>query len=101
MMEGTVYGTGNIPLLPINGDDLKALANVLNGYLAYVQVAQALANGNGSFLFSVYELRALKEAATGCVALLTRIVPPSVERDEVMESLQALAQQFSQMLSPL
>ena len=101
MMEVTVYGSGNIPLLPIDRDDLQALANVLDGYLAYVQMVHLLAKGDGAFLLSVHELRALKEAAQCLVTLLTRIVPPSGERDGVIESLQALAQQFSQMLSPL
>ena len=100
MMERMVYGSGNIPLLPINSADLKSLADILDGYRAYVQMIHLLAKGEGSFLFSVHELRALKEAASGFVTLLTCIVPQSDERDEVIESLQALAQQFSQMLSP-
>ncbi len=36
-MELMVRGPGNIPLLPITWDDLKAIADVLKGYLAYVR----------------------------------------------------------------
>jgi hypothetical protein len=100
-MDIVVHGLGKIPLLPINSEDLKTLADVLKGYLAYVQVVHLLAKGEESFLFSVHELKALKEAAYGFVTLMTCIVPQSDERDGVIESLQALAQQFSLMLSPL
>ena len=89
-MDVKVYGLGNIPLLPINADDLTALADVLKGYLAYVQVVHLLAKGEESFLFSVHELKALKEAVSGFVTLMTRIVPQSGERDRVIESLQGL-----------
>ena len=99
-MEGTVEGSGSAPLLPLNRDDLRALADVLNGYLTYIQLVHLLAKGEGPLLFSFQELKALKEAAHGFVILLTCIVPPSGERDEAIESLQALSQQFSHMLSP-
>jgi hypothetical protein len=100
-MEVTGPGLGKIPLLPINNEDLKALADVLAGYLAYVKVVRLLAKDEGSFLFSVEELRALKEAAHGFMTLMTRVVPLLGERDEVIEHLQALVQQFAEMLSPL
>ena len=99
-MGGTVEGSGSAPLLPLNRDDLRALADVLNGYLTYIQLVHLLAQGEGPLLFSVQELKALKEAAHGFVMLLTCILPPSDERDGVIESLQALVQQFAQMLSP-
>ena len=99
-MEVTEPGLGKIPLLPINGEDLKAFADVLAGYLAYVKVARLLAKDEGAFLFSAGELGALKEAAHGCVTLMTRVVPASSERDEVIEHLQELYCQFSQMLAP-
>ena len=54
----------------------------------------------GALLFSVDELMALKEAISGFAALITWMVPQSGERDGVIESLQGLYQQFSQMLSP-
>lgn len=122
-MEVTVRGPGNIPLLPIAWDDLKAIESVLKGYLAYVcntmpagakrekriqvlcalqeRVACLLAKGEGALLFSVDELLALKDAISGFAALITWMVPQSGERDGVIESLQALYQQFSQMLSPI
>lgn len=96
----TVDGPGSIPLLPLNSTDLKTLANALNGYLVYLQLVHVLAKGEGPLLFSAQELKALKEAAHGFVALMMCIVPPSGERDGVIESLQALSQQFSYMLSP-
>jgi hypothetical protein len=74
-MELMVRGPGNIPLLPITWDDLKAIADVLKGYLAYVRntmpvgairekqistlqglherVVRLLAKGEGAILFSV------------------------------------------------
>lgn len=100
-MEITGPGLSKIPLLPINSADLKGLADVLAGYLAYIKVVRLLAKDEGSFPFSVEELRALKEAAQGFVALMTCVIPPTSERDEVIEHLRALVQQFTQMLSPL
>jgi len=121
-MEVTVREPGNIPLLPIAWDDLKVLASVLKGYLAYVRktmpagakreqqirilqrlherVAHLLAKGEGALLFSVDELVALKEAISGFAALITWMVPQSSERDRVLESMQGLYQQFAQMLAP-
>ena len=99
-MEGTIEGPDSIPLLPINGADLKTLTNALEGYLVYLQLVHLLAKGEGPLLFSVQELKALKEAAHSFVMLLTCIVPQSGERDGVIESLQALVQQFAHMLSP-
>ena len=121
-MEVTVREPGNIPLLPIAWDDLKVLASVLKGYLAYVRktmpagakreqqirilqrlherVAHLLAKGEGALLFSVDELVALKEAISGFAALITWMVPQSSERDGVIESMQGLYQQFAQMLAP-
>lgn len=101
MMKVTEPGLSKIPLLPINDEDLQELADVLAGYLAYVKVVRLLAKDEGSFLFSIEELRALKEGAHSCVALMTRVAPPSSERDEVIQQLEALVQQFAQMLSPL
>ncbi|HEU0004120.1 MAG TPA: hypothetical protein VFQ36_24660 [Ktedonobacteraceae bacterium] len=99
-MGVTVDGPGSIPLLPLNSADLKALTNALNGYLVYLQLVHLLAKGEGPLLFSVQELKALKEAAHGFVILMTCILPPSGGRDGVIESLQALSQQFAHMLSP-
>ena len=82
-MEVTGPGLDKIPLLPINKEDVKALADVLAGYLAYVKVVCLLAKDEGSFLFSVEELRALKEAAQGLVMLMTRVVSPTSERDDI------------------
>ncbi len=121
-MEVTVRGPGNIPLLPIAWDDLKAIEDVLKGYLAYVRntmpagakrekqvhtlqglherVVHLLTKGEGVLLFSVDELVALKEAIRGFAALITWMVPQSSERDGVIESLQGLYQQFAHMLAP-
>ena len=98
-----VRGNGweTIPLLPLNGDDFKALANALDGYLSYLRLVHLLAQGEGGFLFSLQELKALKDATHGFVALMTCIVPPSSERDRVIESLQVLREQLAHMLSPL
>lgn len=100
-MEVTEPGLGKIPLLLTNSEDLKALADILAGCLTYVKVVRRLAKDERLFLFSVEELRALKEAAQAFVTLITYVVPPSGERDELIETLQALAQQFAQILSPL
>jgi len=121
-MEVTVRGPGNFPLLPIAWDDLKAISDVLKGYLAYVRntrpagakreqqvrtlqrlserVAHLLAKGEGALLFSLDELVALKEAIRGFATLITWMVPQSSERDGVLESLQGLYQQFAHMLAP-
>lgn len=98
-MEVTADRLGSSPLLPINDDDLKALANVLDGYLTYLQVVHLLTQGEEPLLFSAQEVRDLQEAAHGFVTVMTCIVAPSDERDGVIESLQALVQQFAQMLS--
>ena len=100
-MEVTGPGLSKIPLLPINDEDLQELADVLAGYLAYVKVVRLLAKDEGSYLFSVEELQALKEAVQGFVTLMTRVVLPSSKRDEVIGHLEELVQQFAQMLSPL
>jgi len=121
-VEVTLHGPGNMPLLPIAWEDLKAIADVLKGYLAYVhntmradakreqqirtlhtlheRVVRLLAQGEGALMFSVDELIALKDAISGFAALITWMVPQSGERDGVIEGLQALYGQFSQMLSP-
>jgi hypothetical protein len=121
-MELMVRGPGNIPILPITWDDLKAIQDVLKGHLASVRatmpagakrekhiqtlrglherVTGLLAQGEGMLLFSVDELMALKEAISSFGALIMWMVPPSNDRDGVITSLQALYQQFSQMLSP-
>ena len=96
-----VEGWENIPLLPLNIADLKALADVLDGYLAYLRLAHLLAQGDGAFFISGEELKALKEAARGLLTLMTCIIPSSRERDLVIESLQGLYEQFALMLSPL
>src|ERR1700680_1750485 len=102
-MEVTVRGPGNMPLLPIAWEDLKAIASVLKGYLAYVRntrpadakreqhirtlhtlherVVRLLSKGEGALLFSVGELIVLKDAISGFVALITWMVPQSGERD--------------------
>lgn len=120
-MEMTMRGPGNIPLLPITWEDLKAIEDVLKGYLASVRitmpagakrekhiqtlrglherVTSLLAKGEGMLLFSVEELMALKEAISGFAALIMWMAPQSGERDGVIKSLQALYQQFAQMLS--
>jgi hypothetical protein len=121
-MEVTVRGPGNIPLLPIVWDDLKALESVIKGHLASVRttmpagakreqriqvlcelherVVRLLARGEGALFFSVEELIALTDAISSFAALITWMVPKSGERDGVIESLQGLYQQFSHMLSP-
>jgi hypothetical protein len=121
-MELTVLGPGDVPLLPISWDDLKAVESVLKGYLAYVRntvpegakrerqihtlqglyerVVRLLAKGEGALLFSAEELMALKEAISGFAALIMWMVPQSSERDGVIESLQGLYGQFARMLAP-
>ncbi len=64
------------------------------------RVTSLLAKGDGMLLFSVDELVALKEAISNFAALIMWMVPQSGDRDGVIVSLQALYQQFSQMLSP-
>jgi len=121
-MELMVRGPGNIPLLPITWDDLKAIQSVLKGHMASVRatmpggakrekhiqtlrglherVTSLLAKGDGMLLFSVDELVALTEAISSFAALIMWMVPQSGDRDGVIASLQTLYQQFSQMLSP-
>lgn len=120
--NGAWAGQHSLTVLPIAWDDLKAIEDVLKGYLAYVRntmpagskreqrvrilqrlherVVHLLAKGEGALLFSVDELVALKEAISGFAALITWMVPQSSERDGVLEGLQGLCQQFAQMLAP-
>ena len=111
-MELMVRGPGNIPLLPITWDDLKAIQSVLKGHMASVRatmpggakrekhiqtlrglherVTSLLAKGDGMLLFSVDELVALTEAISSFAALIMWMVPQSGDRDGVIASLQTL-----------
>ena len=119
-----IPGPGGIPLQPISWDDGQAIVSVISGYLAYlrqkgasaqqqqtVETLQALRarfseallakeKKQGMLLFNMDELLALTEALRGFTTLIRWMIPPSQGRDEVIEGLHGLHQQFAQLLTP-
>jgi hypothetical protein len=51
-------------------------------------------------LFTDQELQAMNDALLGYMSLLCQVIPSSPQRDEVLDALQGLHQQFAAMLFP-
>ncbi|HEU0001171.1 MAG TPA: hypothetical protein VFQ36_09750 [Ktedonobacteraceae bacterium] len=120
MKQAETHRTG-IPITRVHPNDLKVLENVLNIYLLYLrrsnggdtrirvmqrlhQRLKTLLSSSQSIegtciLFSEQELQAIHEALPGYMSLLCQIIPPSPQRNEVLECLQGLHLQFAAMLS--
>lgn len=110
-----------ISFTPIHPNDVKVLENVLKMYLLYLRRSHAeqthiqamqrlhqrlkkLVSSPQSMegvciLFTEQELRAIAEALSGYIEMLCQVFAPSLQRNEVIEALQGLYQQFAAMLS--
>ena len=118
---------GEIPLLVLGWNDVQALDQVLRGYLAslgrpttatsaggqdsQIQILERLRerlagllaageDGEGLLLFTMPELLALEAAVRGFRRLITRQIPASPAREEVLQSLLRLQHDLTLMLSP-
>ncbi|HVB75777.1 MAG TPA: hypothetical protein VNE38_19685 [Ktedonobacteraceae bacterium] len=120
-MERSEASHSDIPVTRVHPNDLKVLENVLKIYLVYLrrsnggntrirvmqrlhQRLKMLLSSSQSIdgtciLFTEQELRAINEALPGYVNMLCQIIAPSTQRNEVLEGLQGLHQQFAAMLS--
>jgi hypothetical protein len=113
----------NVPLSPIHPNDLQVLEKVLMTYLVYLKwrvppsvkrdidiqvlqcalerLKQVFASPQGiegvPIFFTDVEIVAIQEAIEGFKNQLCRMVPPSAERDEVLEGLMILLRHFEGM----
>ena len=110
-----------LPTVPIGFNDLTALRSIISGYLVVLRrtaaqspqrqthihllesvyqrlmgiSAQAL---EARIFLSVPEVKALNSALLGFAAFVRQKVPPSMERDETLQTLELLRQQLLTML---
>ena len=120
-MKPTEAHHTSFPITQVHPNDLKVLENVLKIYLAYLRCSNGedtrirvmqrlhqrlkmLLSSSQSIdgtciLFTEQELQAIHEALPGYMSLLCQIIPPSPQRNEVLEGLQGLHRQFVAMLS--
>ncbi len=115
----------SIPQLPIGLGDLQAIESVIQGYLVYLKksvpsspkrsmqlrvlqnlqmrlktsLSSDLQREASHILLTLDELTALKDALLGFNKLIDEIVPPSQQRDEVIQSLVGLRQGVIDMLA--
>lgn len=119
----SVRSEAPLPSLPIGPNDVRSLASVIRGYLAYLRRAvplsakqqaqiRTLQSLQARFLtlhihnqqeipipLTLDELIALTEAMCGFMKLVHRMVPPSQERDGVIESLKDLHRAITRLLA--
>lgn len=111
----------NFPTLQIGSGDLSVLRNVIWGYLAYSRrtmkptperqeqarllegiYQRLIASSNGAREVHIHllaeEIRALITAILGFCAFVLQKVPPSRDRDETLQDLEAFRQSLLAML---
>ena len=126
-VEALLHGPGKVPTIQVSGDDFYAIEKALQGYSGYLRSGGKLSSEQQRLILRMQEVQAklthnmqqarngraitdglafedievISEALVGFVHAISRRVPRSSQRDEIVTHLRFLWQRLEKLLDEM